>query len=47
MNDQITIKPFETEEELKIISRNLKTNAEELTIDGEAGVKEAKALKKQ
>nr|DAX79400.1 MAG TPA: hypothetical protein [Caudoviricetes sp.] len=47
MNDQITIKPFETEEELKIISRNLKTNAEELAIDGEAGVKEAKALKKQ
>ena len=47
MNDKITIKPFETEEELKIISRNLKTNAEELTIDGEAGVKEAKALKKQ
>lgn len=47
MNDQIAIKPFETEEELKIISRNLKTNAEELAIDGEAGVKEAKALKKQ
>lgn len=47
MNDQITIKPFETEEELKIISRNLKTNAEELAIEGEAGVKEAKALKKQ
>ena len=47
MNDQITIKPFETEEELKIISRNLKTNAEELAIDSEAGVKEAKALKKQ
>lgn len=47
MNDQITIKPFETEEELKIISRNLKTNAEELAIDGEAGVKEAKSLKKQ
>ena len=47
MNDQIAIKPFETEEELKIISRNLKTNAEELAIDGGAGVKEAKALKKQ
>jgi hypothetical protein len=47
MNDQIAIKPFETEEELKIISRNLKTNAEELAIEGEAGVKEAKALKKQ
>ena len=47
MNDQIAIKPFETEEELKIISRNLKNNAEELAIDGEAGVKEAKALKKQ
>ena len=47
MNDQLITKPFETEEELKLVSRNLKTNAEELSIEGEAGVKEAKALKKQ
>lgn len=47
MNDQLITKPFETEEELKLVSRNLKTNAEALSIDGDAGVKEAKALKKQ
>ena len=47
MNDQLITKPFETEEELKLVSRNLKTNAEALSINGDAGVKEAKALKKQ
>lgn len=46
MNNQI-IKPFETEAELRLTSKNLKDNAQALTIEGEAGVKEAKSLKKQ